>query len=91
MKCPFCRSDSRVIDTRDIADQGIRRRRMCIKCGNRFTTFETVKLEQREETTLPIPDHQPVAISRLTPVQQARFNLIKEKLRARQEKTRATG
>jgi len=42
MKCPFCNShNSRVIDTRDIPD-GIRRRRECAECKQRFTTYERV-------------------------------------------------
>ncbi|MBQ6947734.1 MAG: transcriptional repressor NrdR [Clostridia bacterium] len=45
MKCPFCAYDeSKVIDSRP-ADDGnrIRRRRECIKCGKRFTTFEAIE------------------------------------------------
>jgi transcriptional repressor NrdR len=42
MKCPFCgSSDSRVIDTREVGD-GIRRRRECQSCTQRFTTYERV-------------------------------------------------
>jgi len=42
MKCPFCAStDSRVIDTRS-AEGGIRRRRECLVCERRFTTYERV-------------------------------------------------
>jgi transcriptional repressor NrdR len=38
--CPFCSSDStQVIDTRPIPD-GVRRRRECTACGERFTTYE---------------------------------------------------
>jgi transcriptional repressor NrdR len=40
MRCPYCTSpDSRVIDSRE-ADDGIRRRRECNSCGERFTTYE---------------------------------------------------
>lgn len=40
MKCPYCaESDSRVIDTRGVSD-AIRRRRECLSCGQRFTTYE---------------------------------------------------
>lgn len=44
MKCPFCgEPDTKVIDTRPHDDgEKIRRRRLCEKCGMRFTTFETV-------------------------------------------------
>ena len=42
MKCPFCSStDSRVLDTREVGD-GIRRRRECQGCKQRFTTYEQV-------------------------------------------------
>lgn len=45
MKCPFCDySDSKVIDSRPTEEGGaIRRRRECISCGNRFTTYEKIE------------------------------------------------
>lgn len=45
MKCPFCNTpDTKVIDSRPAEDNAsIRRRRQCIKCNKRFTTYE--KLE----------------------------------------------
>ncbi|MGF7396552.1 transcriptional regulator NrdR [Thermoanaerobacterium thermosaccharolyticum] len=45
MKCPFCGYlDSKVIDSRPTDDStSIRRRRECIKCGKRFTTYEKVE------------------------------------------------
>lgn len=45
MKCLYCGcEDSKVIDSRS-ADEGrtIRRRRECVKCGKRFTTYETIE------------------------------------------------
>ncbi len=40
MNCPFCGyHDSRVIDSRRV-DNGIRRRRQCLSCSSRFTTYE---------------------------------------------------
>ena len=45
MKCPFCgHAESKVIDSRP-ADEGnsIRRRRECLGCNKRFTTYETVE------------------------------------------------
>ena len=45
MKCPFCGySESKVIDSRP-ADEGasIRRRRECLSCAKRFTTYETME------------------------------------------------
>lgn len=45
MKCPFCNDpDTKVIDSRPADDNcSIRRRRQCLTCGKRFTTYE--KLE----------------------------------------------
>jgi len=57
MNCPYCGyTDSRVIDSREVND-GIRRRRQCLGCGSRFTTYErlqpgglfVVKKDQRRE------------------------------------------
>jgi transcriptional repressor NrdR len=57
MKCPYCGSeDSRVIDSRDV-NEGVRRRRQCLECNSRFTTYErvlpsslfVVKKDQRRE------------------------------------------
>jgi len=44
MRCPFCSSDeSRVVDSRDTeAGDAIRRRRECLACERRFTTYERV-------------------------------------------------
>ena len=45
MKCPFCGyKESKVVDSRP-AEEGssIRRRRECLSCGKRFTTYETVE------------------------------------------------
>ena len=45
MKCIYCGSpDSKVIDSRaTVETNAIRRRRECIKCGKRWTTYETVE------------------------------------------------
>jgi transcriptional repressor NrdR len=57
MNCPFCSfPDSKVIDSRDV-NEGIRRRRECLNCNKRFTTYERlqpaslfiVKKDQRRE------------------------------------------
>ncbi|MCX7091544.1 MAG: transcriptional regulator NrdR [Legionellales bacterium] len=46
MHCPFCHAmDTKVIDSRLIADGAqVRRRRECIECQERFTTFESAEL-----------------------------------------------
>jgi len=60
MRCPACKKiDDKVIDSRSAADETtIRRRRECLACGRRFTTYEhieempllVVKKDQRRET-----------------------------------------
>jgi transcriptional repressor NrdR len=59
MKCPYCgHKDDKVLDSRTIREgEGIRRRRECLACGRRFTTYEqieelrltVVKKDQRRE------------------------------------------
>ncbi|MDG3087316.1 transcriptional regulator NrdR [Vibrio hannami] len=46
MHCPFCsENDTKVIDSRLVADgHQVRRRRQCLACNERFTTFETAEL-----------------------------------------------
>ncbi|NLW73547.1 MAG: transcriptional repressor NrdR [Clostridiales bacterium] len=48
MKCPSCGyADSRVVDSRPVADgTSIRRRRECLACQKRFTTFEVIEAVQ---------------------------------------------
>jgi transcriptional repressor NrdR len=57
VNCPYCGyHDSKVIDSRDVND-GIRRRRQCLQCHSRFTTYErwqpaslfVIKKDQRRE------------------------------------------
>lgn len=45
MKCSQCQSgDNKVIESRDVADgEAIRRRRQCLKCGYRWTTYERLE------------------------------------------------
>ena len=45
MRCPFCEEpDTKVIDSRPTEEgHAIRRRRECVKCGKRFTTYEKVE------------------------------------------------
>ena len=49
MRCPFCdNSDSDVVDSRSYDNgDGVRRRRKCRECGEKFTTYEKIE----EETT----------------------------------------
>lgn len=56
MKCPYCDClDTRVIDSRESAEQdAVRRRRQCVACGKRFTTYERwerrdLKVQKRDD------------------------------------------
>lgn len=43
MQCPFCKQqESKVIDSRETEDS-VRRRRECLSCGQRYTTYERVE------------------------------------------------
>ena len=46
MKCMYCGcTESKVIDSRSTdEDRAIRRRRECMQCGRRFTTYETIEM-----------------------------------------------
>lgn len=45
MECPFCaHPETRVLESRAV-DAALRRRRECLDCENRFTTYETVSLQ----------------------------------------------
>jgi len=45
MKCPYCRHlEDRVVDSRPSKDnESVRRRRECLACGRRFTTYEVIE------------------------------------------------
>jgi transcriptional repressor NrdR len=59
MFCPFCRHDeTKVIDSRASDEGSIRRRRECLDCGRRFTTYEKVeqapiKVIKKDGTRVP--------------------------------------
>jgi len=60
MRCPYCRSDNdRVIDSRASEDSfAIRRRRECLDCRRRYTTYErieerTIKVIKKDGTRVP--------------------------------------
>lgn len=48
MKCNECHhDDTKVIESRDVAEgEAVRRRRMCVQCGHRFTTYERIERPQ---------------------------------------------
>jgi transcriptional repressor NrdR len=44
MKCPYCESEEfKTLETRDSQENTTRRRKECVKCGKRFTTYEYVE------------------------------------------------
>ena len=46
MNCPYCNYiESKVTDSRDAGKYAIRRRRECLKCNKRFTTYESIEME----------------------------------------------
>jgi transcriptional repressor NrdR len=62
MQCPYCgQADSRVVDTRGTGDS-IRRRRECLGCGKRFTTYEqiseTLLIVKRDGRREPFDRHK---------------------------------
>ena len=45
MKCLYCECvESKVVDSRSTDERTIRRRRECVACGRRFTTYETIEV-----------------------------------------------
>jgi transcriptional repressor NrdR len=65
MHCPFCSAaDTKVIDSRLVAEGSqVRRRRECLHCGERYTTFETAELVmprmiKRDGTRQPFDEHK---------------------------------
>ena len=59
MLCPFCRNgETKFIDTRASQDFVIRRRRECLSCGRRYTTYEKIeesplKVVKKDGTRVP--------------------------------------
>lgn len=59
MRCPFCKNDeTKVIDSRTSQDYSIRRRRECLDCNRRFTTYERIeespiKVIKKDGTRIP--------------------------------------
>ncbi len=55
MKCPFCHFEGlKVTDSRDAPEMNaVKRRRECLSCLKRFTTFETVELTVQVKKAIP--------------------------------------
>ena len=48
MKCPYCGGDeTKVLDKRGAEENKTRRRRECLSCGKRFTTYERIEVDLR--------------------------------------------
>ena len=65
MRCPFCQeSDTKVTDSRLVGEGlQIRRRRECLACSERFTTYETIELSlprvvKHDGTRQPFDEHK---------------------------------
>ena len=66
MRCIFCgNNDSKVVDSRYLKDASIRRRRECMRCGKRFTTYETVEANPMVVTNVDNV-REPFKIEKLT-------------------------
>ncbi|WP_185008575.1 transcriptional regulator NrdR [Crossiella cryophila] len=96
MRCPFCRhADSRVVDSREVDEgQVIRRRRSCPQCSRRFTTVEEAVLAvvKRSGVTEPF-SREKVArgVSRACqgrPVDEDKLQLLAQQV---EEAIRSTG
>lgn len=72
MKCMYCgASDSKVMDSRPTEEgAAIRRRRECIRCGRRFTTYEKVE-------TMPLMVVKRNGIRQLFDIEKVRIGIIK--------------
>jgi transcriptional repressor NrdR len=96
MRCPFCRHpDSRVVDSREVDEgQVIRRRRSCAECSRRFTTVEEAVLAvvKRSGVTEPFSREKVVRGVRRAcqgrPVDEDQLQVLAQKV---EETIRATG
>ena len=101
MHCPFCKADdTKVIDSRLVAEgEQVRRRRECLSCGERYTTFETAelwmpRLVKRDGSRVPFDENKlrngmlRALEKRPVSVEQIEsgINHIKHKLRAQGER-----
>lgn len=49
MNCPFCKSETKVSDSRlSVSENKMRRRRQCLKCHEKFTTYESIDMNNDE-------------------------------------------
>ncbi|MDQ3692504.1 MAG: transcriptional regulator NrdR [Chloroflexota bacterium] len=93
MKCPYCRADdSRVVDSRELSGgNSIRRRRECMRCRRRFTTYEriegtglmVVKKDGRRQEFDPVKLRQKLRVA-LTkrPIGEAQIDAMLQRIEA---------
>ncbi len=99
MHCPFCSfQDTKVIDSRLVTDGGqVRRRRECIECGERFTTFESAELMmpkviKGDGSRQPFDDHKlKSGILRAVEKRPVSVEAVEESIINIQSKLRAMG
>ncbi len=99
MHCPFCSfQDTKVIDSRLVIDGGqVRRRRTCLECGERFTTFETAelvmpKIIKGDGSRQPFDDQKLTAgILRAVEKRPVSVEAVEESINQIQSKLRAMG
>ncbi|HEX4704037.1 MAG TPA: transcriptional regulator NrdR, partial [Pseudonocardiaceae bacterium] len=96
MRCPFCRnSDSRVVDSREVDEgQVIRRRRSCSHCNRRFTTVEEAVLAvvKRSGVTEPFSREKVVrGVSRACQGRPVDEDALAQLAQRVEESIRATG
>lgn len=99
MHCPFCgANDTKVIDSRLVADgDQVRRRRECIECEERFTTFETAELVipriiKQDGTRQPFnEDKLRAGMLRALEKRPVSMELLEEAIARIKHKLRATG
>lgn len=99
MHCPFCgANDTKVIDSRLVADgDQVRRRRECIVCEERFTTFETAELVipriiKQDGTRQPFnEDKLRAGMLRALEKRPVSMELLEEAIARIKHKLRATG
>ena len=103
MKCPKCGYfDSKVVDSRPTEASGIRRRRECLQCHNRFTTYETYELTNtaplvviKKDNSLEIFDRNKILTGLLQacykrPVTTAQINQIVDEVETELKNTLKT-
>ena len=99
MFCPFCSAqETKVIDSRLVAGgEQIRRRRQCIECSERFTTFEAAELVmpkviKRDNTREPFNEDKLTAgLTRATEKRPVSIESIDQTIAKIKSELRATG